>query len=191
MVRPLSISDKLYLTIPVYDADNKTIVAYAHSAPISQEVFEAHFLLLGAAFSQLHRKGLGIVSGPRVAALLVRKVAEEQGDELGGISLMNEIRRLTNFVRREPDGWVTRPFQEVVDHALLPPEDVSEVLNQIVFFIVTSAIQQRHERKEMMDGAARIWGSRTSSSDFTAFVASLGTSTKAAVTRTTESLPVY
>lgn len=177
MVRQISLNEKLHLVVPVYADDGETIVAYVHSAPISRETFEAEFLLISKTFAAIHAEGLGIIAGPRVASLVLQKVAERQNDEVRAISLMNEIRRLSNVVMRTPEGWNSVPFQEVVDHHLLNGDDVAEVLNAIVFFIVTSAMQRRQDLKEMMGGAAKLWGARTTSSDFTAFVASLGTLT--------------
>jgi hypothetical protein len=177
MVRQLSLSEKLHLVIPVYAADGETVTAYVHSAPISREVFEAHFMLLAKTFAAIHASGLGIVAGPRVASLLLSRTAEEQRDELGALALMNEIRRLTNVSLRTPQGWDALPFQHVADQGMLDAEDLAEVTNAIVFFIVTSSMQRKTDRKMMMDGAARLWGAQTSSLDFTAFVASQRIST--------------
>lgn len=179
MVAPLTINEKMHLTIPIYGGpDGETIIAWIHSTPISRETFEAHFLLLGKTFAAIHAGGLGMVAGPRVASLLLAKVAEQNRDEMGALSLMNEIRRLTNVVIRGGAGWETMPFQDVLDRAALDLDDLAEVTNAIVFFIVTCAMQQKRDRREMMDGAARLWGARTSSLGFTAFVASLTTWTE-------------
>jgi hypothetical protein len=176
MVKPLTISEKLHLVIPIYGDDGETITAYVHSAPISREVFDAHYLLIAQTFSAIHAEGLGIIAGPRVASLLLHDVARKKRDEIGALALMNEIRRLSNVMVREATGWAPLPFQEVVDRKLISEDDLSEVANALVFFIVTSAMQRRADLKEMMDGAARLWGARTSSSDFTGFAASLATS---------------
>lgn len=177
MVKAFSVNEKLHLVIPIYADDGETITAYAHSAPISREVFEAHFLLVSKTFAAIHSEGLGIIAGPRVASLVLAKVAEKMQDPMGAMSLMNEIRRLTNVVMRESTGWEMVPFQDVVDRSILDGGDLAEVTNAIVFFTVTSSMQRRQDLKEMMGGAARLWGAQTSSLDFTAFVASLTTST--------------
>jgi hypothetical protein len=184
MPKNLTINEKLHLVIPILADDLETVVAYAHSAPISREVFDAHFMLIGRTFAALHTDGLGIVAGPRVAALMLNRVAAAQRDVEGAAALLNEIRRLTNVLIRTPQGWDQVAFQTVVDQGMLSDDDVSEVTNAVVFFIVTSAMQRRQDLKEMMDGAAKLWGARTSSLDFTGFSGSLATSTVAASTQT-------
>ena len=178
MVRPLSINEKLHLVIPVYSGsdDAQTITAYIHSTPISKETFEAHFMLLSKTFAAIHAEGLGIIAGPRVAALMLRNIADKRNDEVGAMALMNEIRRLTNVHIRTPDGWDNLPFQDVVDKAAISADDISEVTNALVFFTVTSSMQRKQDLRDMMDGAARLWGAQTTSLDFTAYVASLATS---------------
>jgi hypothetical protein len=182
MVRPLSLNEKLHLVVPIYADDGETIVAYIHSAPIMRETFEAHYLILSKTFAAIHTEGLGVIAGPRVASYVLHDVAKKSRDEMGAAALMNEIRRLTSVCLRNNDGWENMQFQDTVDLGRLAPDDVAEVLNALVFFIVTSAMQRKQDLKEMMDGAARLWGARTSYLDFTAFAASLGTSTQTADT---------
>jgi hypothetical protein len=178
MVRPLSLNEKLHLIIPIYGDDGETVTAYVHSAPVTRETFDAHFMLIAKTFAAIYAEGLGFIAGPRVAANILREIADKRHDEVGAMALMNEIRRLTNVTLRTPQGWDAVPFQEVIDRGTaLSLDEVAEVTNAIVFFIVTSAMQRKQDLKEMMDGAARLWGARTSWSGFTAFVASLGTST--------------
>lgn len=190
----MKLSDKLHVVIPVYGpGEVAPVVAYVHSAPISAEVFDAHFMLLGRAFAAIYSSGLGPVAGPRVAHLLLNKVAKEQGDELGALALMAEIKRLTNVMLRTEKGWEPFPYDTVLEHGLLDHEDLGEVTNAIVFFTVLSSTHRRTERREMMAGAAKLWAAQITSSDFTAFAASLPTST--ALTTTTlpqeASSPVY
>lgn len=176
MVKPLSLSEKLHLVIPIYAEDNETIHAYVHSAPISSEVFEAHFLLISKTFAAIHAEGLGNVAGPRVASLILNKVAERIGDPSNAIALMNEVRRLTNVLMRTDRGWETYAFQDVTDGRLLDEEDLNEVINSVVFFTAAYVMHQRKNRKAFLVGAAIIWGAQISPLDFTAFVASQRTS---------------
>ena len=181
----MRLNDKLYITIPIYDADGEIVIAYAHSAPISREVFDAHFMLLGRTFSAIYSSGLGPVAGPRVAYLLLNKVAAEQNDARGAVALMAEIRRLTNVMLRTDKGWEPFGLETAVEGNLLDPEDVAEVTNAIVFFTVLSSTHRRAEREQMMSGAAKLWAAQISSQDFTAFAASLTTSTPPVVTTPT------
>lgn len=176
-MKTLSISDKLYLTMPIYaDDEGDTIVAYIHSTPISREIFEAHFSIIGQAFSRIYAGGYGMMSGPRIASLILHDVARETGDPHSALALMNEIRRLTNAMIRTEHGWETFAFQDVVDRRLINEDDISEVMNSIVFFTVCSSMHRKRDRKTMLTNALRMWGASISSLDFTAFTASHGTS---------------
>ncbi len=189
----MRLNEKLHIVIPVYSAEGETVIAYVHSAPISREVFDAHFMLLGRTFAAIYSSGLGPVAGPRVAHLLLKEMAAERHDEVSAVSLMNEIIRLTNVMLRTDKGWEAFPYQDVLNHVMLDWDDLTEVTNAIVFFTVLSSTHRRTERKEMMAGAAKLWAAQISSQDFTAFAASLPTlTTPAAMTQTQEaSSPVY
>lgn len=180
MVKPLSLNAKLHLVIPLYLDDGETITAYVHSAPIMNETFEAHCLLLAKTFAAIHSEGLGIIAGPRVAAHLLEMIAKKMRDEVGASSLMNEIRRLTSVCLRNNDGWEQMQFQDAIDLGRITPDDVAVVTNVLVFFTVISAMQVGQDRKELLNGAARLWNAQISSLGFTAFAASLGTSTATA-----------
>lgn len=172
----MKLNRKLHVVIPVYDEDGATVSAYVHYTPISREVFEAHHVLLAKTFAYIHSEGLGAVAGPRIASLLMRKVAKADRDEAGAATLMNEIRRLANALVKSPTGWEAMPFQDVVDRNLFDDGDLSEVENALVFFTVDLAMLQRSVRQEMVAGAASLWGAQISQQSFTEFQASLRTS---------------
>lgn len=174
----MKLNEKLNFVIPIYGNDD-VITAYVHSTPISREVFEAHFLIISRVFAAIHAEGLGEIAGPRVAALVMKKVAERMNDPESAESLLNEIRRLSNAVVRNPGGWIKMPLQDAIDGKHIDDEDAAEVLNALVFFTATSAMHRRQVAREVLNGAARLWGAQISSLDFTAFVASLKTSTEA------------
>jgi hypothetical protein len=174
----LKINERLHLVVPIYPTgeDTATPIAFVHSAPLTREAFEAHFLLLSKTFAAIYSEGLGEIAGPRVASLILREVSKKNRHEDSHRSLMNEIWRLSNVALKRPEGWVTVPFQEAIDQSLLDDEDLAEVENAIVFFIVASSMLQRRTAAEMLPGAATLWGAQISSHDFTAFAASLPTS---------------
>ena len=173
----MRLNEKLNFVIPVYDANDK-ISAYVHSTPLSREAFEASFVLISKTFSAIHGEGLGSIAGPRVASLILREVAKRNDDEAGALTLMNEIRRLTNVLTPGPNGWTIIPFQEATK--TLDPDDLSEVENAIVFFTVYSAMHRRQTLRDLLTGAARMWGAQVSSLTPTAFAASLPTSIETA-----------
>lgn len=174
----MKLSERLHLTIPLYDGADK-IIAWVHSAPISREVFEAHFDLVAQTFAAIHGDGLGIIAGPRVASMVLRNFAKKSGNQESAMVLMNEIRRLSNVLMSTQVGWEMYPLQDAVDRKLIDADDLAEVENALVFFTVASAMHQKRMAKAILPGAASLWGAQISSLDCTAFAASLKTSTEA------------
>ena len=174
----MKLNEKLNFVIPLY-GDDDVITAYVHSTPISREVFEAHFLVISRVFAAIHAEGLGEIAGPRVAALILQKVAERMNDPKSAESLLNEIRRLSHAIIRNPGGWIKMPLQDAIDGKHIDDEDASEVLNALVFFTAVSAMHRRQVAREVLNGAAKLWGAQILSLNSTDFVASLKTSIEA------------
>jgi hypothetical protein len=87
---------------------------------------------------------LGELAGPRVAAMMLRKVAADRNDTDSYLALTNEINRLTNVIARSPEGgWIPLPFNVAKAQGIFDPEDLSEVENAIVFFTVASAMLRK------------------------------------------------
>lgn len=175
----MRLNEKLNFVIPVPDSNDK-ISAYVHSTPLSREAFEESFVLISKTFSAIHGEGLGSIAGPRVASLILKQIAKMEKNEDGALMLMNEIRRLTNVLVPGPHGWQTIPFQDAIDGKIIDPDDLSEVENAIVFFIVYSAMHRRQTLKDLLMGAARMWGAQVSSLTPMGFSGSLPTSTETA-----------
>jgi hypothetical protein len=169
----------LNLVVPVEHADGSTI--HVHSQPVSRPVFERYYRVFARTFAGLVGLGLGEVAGPRVAALELRRTAEQLG-EWGGPEgaergLMPEIRRLTNaLLPAAAGGWEMVPWQEVCDKGLLDEADISEVENVVVFFTVYSAMHRRRVLEETLEGMARLWAAQISSLGPTEYGDSLRTS---------------
>src|SRR6516164_2529005 len=104
----VTLNRKLNLVLSV-ETEKGTI--HVHSSPIGREVFEDNFLVISRAFTAVYTNGLGPVTGPRVAALLLRDEAKKLGIwERTQQSLMNEIYRLTNVMATTENGWESFPF---------------------------------------------------------------------------------
>lgn len=170
---------RLNLIIPVERADGTTL--HVHSQPISRPVFERYYRVFARTFAGLVGLGLGEVAGPRVAALELRRTAEQlgewEGPEGAEKGLMPEIRRLTNaLLPATAGGWEIVPWQEIKDKQLLDDQDVSEVENAVVFFTVYSAMHRKKVLEETLEGMARLWGAQISSLGPTEYGDSLRTS---------------
>ena len=186
----MRIDERLNLIIPIEYAGG---TAYAHAMPLSREVFETHFFILSKTFAAIYAEGLSHIAGPRVAALLMKRiaVAAKIWDGPSGVeqSLVAEMRRLTSVILPTSAGWETVPYHEVVERGLIDADDISEVENALTFFIVASAMHQRKELPTILGGAARIWGAQISSLSITAFAASLPTSKETGSSGATDQAP--
>lgn len=185
----LRIDKRLHFVVPIYEDDEQTVRAYVHSTPLSREVVDQHFLILGQTFSAIFNQGLGAAAGPGMAMRLLRQLAQKTGvwedDSAAGVvgvknGLVEEIRRLTMVIAPSENGWQPIPLQIAVDRKIIGDEDRAEVENAIVFFIAVYATLNRAQRKEMIETASALWGARTSSLNSTEFAASLPTSTATA-----------
>lgn len=177
----MKIDRKLNIVVPVDTEDGKTV--YVHSAPIGREVFETYFLPLSKTFAAIYAEGLGSIAGPRIASLMLKRVAGDMGvGEEVERGLLAEIRRLTNLVMQGEQGWETVPFQLAVDRKMLDADDMAEIENALVYFTVASSMHKRKDLGPILDGALKLWSGSTSSLDCTEFAASLTTSTKVAGT---------
>src|SRR5208282_1824426 len=166
----MKLDRRLNLVIPIELGE--TAKAYVHSMPITQDVFEQYFWTLSKTFTAIYN-GMGIISGPRVAAMVLKRIAIQEGEWTGdsGIEngLMNEIRRRTNVLMAGPKGWETLPFQEAKDTGKLDPQDCAEVENALVFFTVASSIHQKKDLPAIWEGLKMYWAAETSSLDCTAY----------------------
>ena len=153
----LSINERLCLVIPIYDDQvEDKVKAYIHATPLSREVFEANF----------------------IAQQLVG--AEGDSNELVA-PLQNEIRRLTNLLVVADGRWQMVPLEQAIAQRMLSIDDLSEVENALVYFIVCSAMHHRRLLANILPGAVKLWGAATSSLSCTAFLASLPISTDAVI----------
>lgn len=180
----MNLDRKLNLVVPVDRADG--VKVWVHATPISRAVFETYFLTISKTFAAIYNQGLGAMAGPRIAGLMLKKVATEDGvwEGAGGVEggLLAEIRRLATLVcpADSAGGWQQIPFQEAVDRKLLDEGDVSEVENILVFFIVASAMHRRADLPDVLGIASSLWSAQTTSSNSTEFTGSLQTSTETA-----------
>jgi hypothetical protein len=173
----MKINKALNLVVAVQTEEQGML--YVHSTPISREVFEANFMLISKTFAALYSEGLNVVAGPRVAMLMLRKVAEDLGIwEIEGTpgpaqSLVDEIRRLSNVIMPGPEGWVTMPLASAVARDLLHPDDVSEIEGMIAFFTCASAMHRKSQVQPILDQACQLWSSLLSLLNATEFANSL------------------
>ena len=175
----MKIDKKLNLVIPLERDDDTKI--YVHSSPISMAVFETYYLVMAKTFSSIYNEGLGVTAGPRIAALVLKRVSENMGIWEGesGVrnGLVNEMRRLTNVIAPGENGWQSIPLQEAINKNLIDEDELSEVENALTFFTVAYRLHRKAEREAILNGASRLWGGQIESLNSTEYMSSLQTST--------------
>ncbi|HAU9132019.1 hypothetical protein AW116_01585 [Escherichia coli] len=170
----MKISKNLNLIIPVHTEKGN---GWVHATPISKEVFKEHFFILSKAFAALFSEGLGVVAGPRVAYLMLEKVAKNSdawdGEKGVRNTLVNEIIRLANLVYPvEGKGYDTIPLDMALDREIV---DLDDVAGELVFFTCVSSINSPEQAKGTMDVVNGIWSTQCSSLNLTDWTASLPT----------------
>jgi hypothetical protein len=114
------------------------------------------------------------VTGPRVAALLLKQEAMSLGVwERTQQSLMAEIYRLTNVIATGENGWETMPFDVAKKRGILSDDTAAEVENCIVYFTCASSIHLRAELTVALEGLNTLWGAQTTLSNVTEYMNSL------------------
>lgn len=179
----MRLDDNLNLVIPLPRGATEIFV---HVAPLSREVFEAHWLVISKTFAVINAEGLSIIAGPRVAGLAMKSVAKSMGVWEGpeGVerTLLAEMVRLSNVVQPGDAGWITQPMATALSAGLFSEREKAEVIGAVVFFMVLSAMHQMANLKEILRSMGDLWGTRTTSSNATEFAGSLPTSTAGANT---------
>lgn len=168
----MKISRSLNLIIPVKTEKGN---AYIHATPISKEVFKEHFFILSKTFSAIFSEGLGVVAGPRVAYLMLERIAADMkiwdGEKGVRNTLVNEIIRLSNLVYPvEGKGWDTQPLEVALEREIV---ELDDVIGELVFFTCVSSINTPEQVKEMMLAVSGMWNSRASSLNLMEWIASL------------------
>jgi hypothetical protein len=171
----VTLNRKLNLVLSV---ETEKGLVHIHSTPIGREVFEENFLVISRAFTAVYTNGLGPVTGPRVAALLLK----EEGKKLGvwertQQSLMAEIYRLTNVIAPGDNGWENMPFDVARKRGILDEDAAAEVENCIVYFTCASSIHLKAELAVATEGLSTLWNAQTTLSNATEYMRSLPIST--------------
>lgn len=190
----MELNKRLNIVVPVERADGRGI-SHVHAMPISRDSFREHFLLISKTFAAIYNQGLGALGGPRVAAMLMRRLAENAVDPQAPADvklaagqqvedLLAEIRRLASVAAPGLNGSAREvvPLEEAVRRGALDPDDVEEVENILVFFTVSSSMQRGEELATVCSMMSRLWDSQTTLLSCTEFIASLPTSTATAPT---------
>lgn len=162
----------------VFRVDGEKGPVEVHAAPLSETAFRHHFMLVAKVYSALTQNNM-VLAGPRVAALLMRQVAEESGKPEAAEAFFAELRRSAHVFVEQGGRWVPYPLQLALDpeRGVLTATDQGEVESMLTFFTCFSAILPRRSQPGFAEGLTSASGGRTTSLNATEFAASLPTST--------------
>lgn len=184
----MRIDNKLNLVLEIPD-DRGTL--YVHSTPISLDVFNQFYMVLGRTFSTIYSKGLHLTA-PRIAHLVLKQIAEDEGQlEAVNNGLMNEIIRLSNVLIPGEAGYVSATLSDCLSRKIVTAEEFEEIKGMLVFFSCVSSVAKKELIEPTMTQLTGLWGGQLTSYNSTAFKDSLQISTEEKVSAilTTSSIP--
>lgn len=187
----VKIDKKLNLVTNITREDGA--IVYLHVTPFPYEVVEEHCLLLGNLFTNFISQ-VGGLGAARVAAMMLRKKLKRE-QELNadngqhGPNIVDEIQRLTSVVWNDGGTWKTASFEVAMKQGIISPDEYREVEGEVVFFMVSSAIQKAHLIAPTVGSVIGMFGGQLVSSSVTAFRDSLLTSNPPTDTQTQNAQP--
>lgn len=187
----VKIDKKLNLVTNITRDDGS--IVYLHVTPFPYEVVEEHCLLLGNLFTNFISQ-VGGLGAARVAAMMLRKKLKRE-QELNadngqhGPNIVDEIQRLTSVVWNDGGTWKTTSFDAAMKQGIISPDEYREVEGEVVFFMVSSAIQKAHLITPTVGSVIGMFGGQLVSLSVTAFRDSLLTSNPPTDTQTQNAQP--
>lgn len=177
----VKIDKKLNLVTNITREDGS--IVYLHVTPFPYEVVEEHCLLLGNLFTNFISQ-VGGLGAARVAAMMLRKklqreqeLREEANQQAQQApTIVDEIQRLTSVVWNDGGAWKTTSFDAAMKQGIISPDEYREVEGEVVFFMVSSAIQKAQLIAPTVGSVIGMYGGRLESLSVTAFRDSLQTS---------------
>lgn len=182
----MKIDKKLNLVTNITRDDGS--IVYLHVTPFPYEVVEEHCLLLGNLFTNFISQ-VGGLGAARVAAMMLRKKLKRE-QELNadngqhGPNIVDEIQRLTSVIWNDGGAWKTTSFDAAMKQGIISPDEYREVEGEVVFFMVSSAIQKSSLVAPTVGSVIEMFGGQLESSSVTAFRDSLQTSNQPTDTQT-------
>ncbi|TGC28051.1 hypothetical protein [Escherichia sp. E1130] len=154
-------------------------LVYLHVTPFPYEVVEENCVLLGNLFNNFFTM-VGTVGAPRVAAMMLRKVLKSQQDNGampdGTPTLMDDIERLTTVIWKDDGVWKSVPLAAAFKGGIITPDEYREVEGEVVFFMVSSAIQKADLLSGTMGKSLEMYSGQLVSLNVMAYRDSLPTS---------------
>lgn len=136
--------DKKLNLVSTITRDDDSLV-YLHVVPFPYEVVEQNCVMLGNLFNNFFSM-VGYLGAPRVAAMMLRNAIKSRQDagklEAGMPTLVDDIQRLTTVIWKDNGIWKPISLDAAFRQEILTEEEYRDVEGEIVFFMVSSAIQK-------------------------------------------------
>ncbi|HAU4291010.1 TPA: hypothetical protein ACQVMA_003417 [Serratia marcescens] len=164
-------------------------LVYLHVVPFPYEVVQENCVLLGNMFHNFFTS-VGTTAAPRVAAMMLRNILKAQQDAgdlpAGTPTLVDDIQRLTTVIFNDNGVWRPVPLEVAFKQEIIDPDEYREVEGEVVFFMVSSAIQKANLIAPTVGKTLEMYSGQLVSLNATAFRDSLPTSKTATDTPTQE-----
>ncbi|STR70880.1 Uncharacterised protein [Raoultella ornithinolytica] len=184
----MKIDKKLNLVTNITRDDGS--IVYLHVTPFPYEVVEENCILLGNLFTKFISQ-VGGLGAARVAAMMLRQSlkAEIDSGRQAGPTLVDEIQRLTVVIHNDGGQWKTVPLEVAFKQGIIDPDEYREVEGEVVFFMVSSAIQKASLLAPTVGTVIKMYDGQLTSSSVTAYRDSLQTSKPVTDTPTQNAQP--
>lgn len=171
----MKIDKKLNLVCSISRDDGSLI--YVHTSPFPYEVVEEHCLMLGSLFTSFIAQ-VGGLGAARVAAMMLRKKIKKEQEVTGrdGPNIVDEIQRQTTVIFNDNGQWKSVPLDSAMKQGIISADEFREVEGEIVFFMVSSAIQKPELIKPTVGSVIGMFGGQLTLSTATEWRSSLLTS---------------
>lgn len=171
----MKIDKKLNLVCSISRDDGSLI--YVHTSPFPYEVVEEHCLMLGSLFTSFIAQ-VGGLGAARVAAMMLRKKIKKEQEVTGqdGPNIVDEIQRQTTVIFNDNGQWKSVPLDSALKQGIISADEFREVEGEIVFFMVSSAIQKPELIKPTVGSVIGMFGGQLTLSTATEWRGSLLTS---------------
>lgn len=171
----MKIDKKLNLVCTVSRDDGSLV--YVHTSPFPYEVVEEHCLMLGSLFTSFIAQ-VGGLGAARVAAMMLRKKIKQEQAVTGqaGPNIVDEIQRQTTVIFNDNGQWKPSPLETAMKLGIITADEFREVEGEIVFFMVSSAIQKPELIKPTVGSVIGMFGGQLTLSTATEWRGSLLTS---------------
>ncbi|MIE71530.1 hypothetical protein EL06_19420 [Salmonella enterica subsp. diarizonae] len=171
----MKIDKKLNLVCSISRDDGSLI--YVHTSPLPYEVVEEHCLMLGSLFTSFIAQ-VGGLGAARVAAMMLRKKIKKEQEVTGqgGPNIVDEIQRQTTVIFNDNGQWKSVPLDSAMKQGIISADEFREVEGEIVFFMVSSAIQKPELIKPTVGSVIGMFGGQLTLSTATEWRGSLLTS---------------